>query len=239
MSNWELGAEQFLRLDPGTLQLRRLLGSDWVDRERIRRYLPVKRAMDIVGAIVGIAFLAPAMIASSILIFVVSPGTILFRHKRVGQFGREFRCFKLRSMRPEAEALLADWLATDHHVRAEFEKGFKLKRDPRIIPFVGVFLRRSSLDEAPQFINILKGEMSLVGPRPIVAAERKKYGAAYRYVSSVKPGLTGLWQVSGRNDLSYEERVDLDLRYVAELGFWRDIAIIVRTFRAVAELGGM
>lgn len=239
MSNWELEAGQ--RTDPERTASHQPTPYEtaWASLSRAKRYLRIKRAMDIAGAIVGIVVFAPAMIASGILIFLMSPGPVLFRHKRVGQLGREFRCLKLRSMQLNAEAILTEWLDKDHRLREEFDKGFKLKRDPRIIPFVGAFLRRSSLDEVPQFINILRGEMSLVGPRPVVAGEREKYGAAYKFVSRVKPGLTGLWQVSGRNELPYDERVDLDLRYVAELGFWRDIAIIAKTFRAVAELGGM
>lgn len=205
---------------------------------RVARYLIVKRAMDIVGAIIGLMLFSPALIASAILILLSSPGPVVFRHKRLGRHGREFECLKLRSMVENAERILDEWLAKNPDVRAEFEKGFKFAKDPRVIPVIGGIIRRSSLDEVPQFINILKGEMSLIGPRPIVRAEQEKYGAAYRVISHVKPGLSGLWQVSGRNDLSYEERVDLDLRYVQRLGFWQDIRIVAKTFRAVAELGG-
>jgi lipopolysaccharide/colanic/teichoic acid biosynthesis glycosyltransferase len=135
-------------------------------------------------------------------------------------------------MRKDADRVLAQVLASDPELRAEFERDFKLKNDPRITP-IGKFLRRSSLDELPQFINVLKGEMSVVGPRPIVWDELERYGRNMDQVLSVRPGLTGLWQVSGRNNLPYETRVKLDLFYARNRSFWLDLGIILRTIGVV------
>ena len=132
-------------------------------------------------------------------------------------------------MRKDADVVLSNVLAKSPNLREEFERDFKLKEDPRITP-IGHFLRRSSLDELPQFINVLRGEMSVVGPRPIVDKELVRYGVFMDEVSSVRPGLTGLWQVSGSNNLSYEKRVKLDLAYARHRSFFLDMAIIIRTF---------
>ena len=239
MSSWDVAADPTAALRLPATEARVALGFDSKERVRLRRYLRVKRGMDVFGAVLGLLIFSPAMVASGILLFLISPGPIVFRHKRLGQHGREFRCYKLRTMVRNAEEILTRWLSDGSGMKAEFEKGFKLKRDPRIIPMIGRILRKSSLDEVPQFINILKGEMSLIGPRPIVRAERRRYGDAYRIVSHVKPGLTGLWQVSGRNRLDYAERVRLDLLYVRELDFWGHVRILARTFRAIFELGGL
>lgn len=160
-----------------------------------------------------------------------------FGHKRVGRDGREFRCWKIRTMVPDAEAKLLEYLANNPEAKAEWEQNFKLDDDPRITP-IGQFLRRSSFDELPQILNILMGDMSVVGPRPVTRKELDMYGPALRDYQSVRPGLTGPWQVGGRNDLSYEARVALDVSYSRKHGFWRDTAIILGTIKAVLRKTG-
>jgi undecaprenyl-phosphate galactose phosphotransferase len=164
-------------------------------------------------------------------------GAALFGHRRIGVGGTSFRCWKFRSMVPDAEAVLAHTLATDPEARAEWERDFKLRNDPRVTP-LGQFLRKSSLDELPQLFNVLKGEMSLVGPRPIVAAEVERYGLAMEEYRACKPGITGLWQVSGRNDVDYAERVELDRRYAWSWSLKGDLMILVRTLGVVARRSG-
>ena len=160
---------------------------------------------------------------------VADPAEHAVPQRRVGRGYKRFGCIKFRTMRPDADVLLAKVLEEDPVLRAEYERDFKLKRDPRITS-IGRFLRRSSLDELPQFLNVLRGEMSVVGPRPIVDKELTRYGDYMDEVASVRPGLTGLWQVSGRNNLSYMKRVKLDLAYARGRSFKLDLAIILRTF---------
>ncbi len=160
---------------------------------------------------------------------VTSPGPIFYIQQRVGRNFRRFGCIKFRTMRQDADNVLSRVLANSPSMKKEFERDFKIKKDPRITP-IGRFLRRSSLDELPQFFNVLKGQMSIVGPRPIVEKELHRYGKYMEEVASVRPGLTGLWQVSGRNNLSYEKRVQLDLSYARSRSFMLDMAIILRTF---------
>ena len=163
------------------------------------------------------------------LVKLSSSGPVFYTQRRVGRNYQRFGCIKFRTMRADADVVLARFLEADPSLRAEFERDFKLKRDPRITA-VGRFLRRSSLDELPQFLNVLRGEMSVVGPRPIVDKELVRYGPYMDEVASVRPGLTGLWQVSGRNNLSYKKRVKLDLAYARCRSFSLDCAIILRTF---------
>ncbi len=158
-----------------------------------------------------------------------SPGPIFYVQERIGRNFCHFGCIKFRTMRQDAEEVLSNVLKNSPSMKKEFERDFKLRQDPRITP-IGRFLRRSSLDELPQFINVLKGEMSVVGPRPIVEKELERYGVFMQEVASVRPGLTGLWQVSGRNNLSYEKRVQLDLSYARQRSFVLDMAIMLRTF---------
>ncbi|MCC7427713.1 MAG: sugar transferase [Alphaproteobacteria bacterium] len=152
----------------------------------------------------------------------------LFAHRRIGQGGRPFRCWKIRTMAPDAERRLAALLAADPAARAEWRRDQKLRRDPRVTP-LGAFLRRTSIDELPQLWNVLRGEMSLVGPRPITAEEAPRYGSAIEHYLAVRPGLTGLWQVSGRSDANYESRISLDTRYVTEWSLLCDLRILART----------
>jgi Undecaprenyl-phosphate galactose phosphotransferase WbaP len=151
-----------------------------------------------------------------------------YRHKRVGAGGRAFHCIKFRSMIPDADRVLAELLMRDPNAAAEWEATQKLRHDPRVTS-VGRFLRKTSLDELPQLLNVLRGEMSLVGPRPIVTAETRFYGEHISHYHATRPGITGLWQVSGRSDTTYERRVQLDVLYVRNWTFWNDIIILLRT----------
>jgi exopolysaccharide production protein ExoY len=157
---------------------------------------------------------------------------VLFAHYRVGRGGQLFRCWKFRSMVPRADAVLAELLARDPQARVQWEREHKLDNDPRITP-IGRFLRRTSLDELPQLFNVLWGDMRLVGPRPIVVHELRRYGALKHHYLSVTPGMTGLWQVSGRNNTTYEQRVELDRRYVEQRSFKLDLSILLRTAHVV------
>ncbi len=196
-----------------------------------RSYQWVKRGFDLSVGLMLLVLLSPLFL---VLIFLIrrNGGTAFFGHTRIGQNGTPFKCLKFRSMRPDAEAVLKDLLANDPVARAEWEKDFKLKNDPRITP-VGHFLRKTSLDELPQLINVIKGEMSLVGPRPVIQTELERYGEAACFYLEAKPGVTGLWQVSGRNDTTYAERVSLDSWYVQNWSLWYDIAILFKTIDVV------
>ncbi|WP_398318888.1 sugar transferase [Vulcanococcus sp.] len=192
----------------------------------------IKRAGDIGFSLLVLALGAPLLLLLAVLVKLSSKGSVFYCQRRIGRGYRGFGCLKFRTMRKDADRVLAQVLASDPELRAEFERDFKLKNDPRITP-IGKFLRRSSLDELPQFINVLKGEMSVVGPRPIVWDELERYGRNMDQVLSVRPGLTGLWQVSGRNNLPYETRVKLDLFYARNRSFWLDLGIILRTIGVV------
>ena len=177
-------------------------------------------------------FILPLLALIAVLVFCQDDGPVVFAHRRVGRNGRPFYCLKFRSMAADAERRLADLLRDDPDARAEWEADHKLKNDPRITP-LGHFLRRSSLDELPQLWNVLRGDMSLVGPRPIVFDEAPKYGRRFRHYCAVKPGITGLWQVSGRNDVSYDVRVALDSLYAQKKGPVLDAWILLATIPAV------
>lgn len=188
----------------------------------------LKRAFDIVAASALLVFVAPLMAVVAVRIKAFDGGPIVFAHTRIGRQGQLFQCYKFRTMVTNSAEVLADLLATDPVARAEWERDRKLKNDPRITP-IGRFLRRTSLDELPQLINVVRGEMSLVGPRPVVPDELELYGDAKIYYLQVRPGLTGLWQISGRNDVDYERRVNLDTWYVRNWTLWYDILILVKT----------
>jgi len=199
---------------------------------RVRRGVDPARLMDITGALLVLVFLAPLMVMIVGLILVVDRAPPIFGHARIGRGGRTFKCLKFRSMRVNADELLRAHLARDDEARACWERQHKLLRDPRITP-LGSLLRRSSLDELPQLFNVLRGDMSLVGPRPIVRAEIAKYGRYFVHYCRVRPGITGLWQVSGRSDTSYRRRVALDVTYVKFRTFWLDLRILALTLPAV------
>ncbi|MDE2488367.1 MAG: sugar transferase [Alphaproteobacteria bacterium] len=189
-------------------------------------------AMNAAVAVIALVFLAPVMLAVALAVFMQDGGPVLFAHRRIGRGGRYFHCLKFRSMAVDAERRLADLLAADPAARAEWERDHKLRNDPRVTR-LGAFLRKSSLDELPQLFNVLRGEMSLVGPRPIVDAEVQKYGRRFASYCAVKPGITGLWQVSGRNDTTYRTRVALDCVYAKRRNLFLDSFIILCTVPAV------
>jgi len=188
-------------------------------------------------ALVLLVLLAPLMLVIAMLIARRDGMPVLFAHYRVGRNGKLFRCMKFRSMLRNSEQVLADLLRDDPQARAEWARDQKLTDDPRITP-IGHFLRRSSLDELPQLLNVLRGEMSLVGPRPITVAELTRYGSVRWDYLSVPPGLTGLWQVSGRNNTTYEERVAFDREYVHRRSPWLDLKILLKTVKVVVARDG-
>ncbi len=183
-------------------------------------------------ALSALAFLFPLMVLVGLAIFSHDRGPIVFAHRRIGRGGQLFPCLKFRSMAVDADRRLAEILATDPDARAEWERDHKLRDDPRVTK-LGAFLRKTSLDELPQLFNVLRGEMSLVGPRPIVQAEVTKYGHRFASYCAVKPGITGLWQVSGRNDTTYRARVALDYLYAKRRNLKLDLAILLNTVPAV------
>ena len=188
----------------------------------------IKRSGDIIFSCFVLIFGFPVLLVIAALIKLSSPGPIFYIQERIGRKYSSFGCIKFRTMKEDADEILSDILASSTSMRKEFELDFKLREDPRITP-IGRFLRRSSLDELPQFINVLLGEMSVVGPRPIVEKELPRYDKYMDEVSSVRPGLTGLWQVSGRNNLSYQKRVELDLFYARYHTFTLDLLILIKT----------
>jgi len=197
-----------------------------------RKRLDALRLLDIVLALLGILALLPFMLLVALAVRLTSPGPALFRQRRIGRNGVEFVCFKFRTMCVDADERLRQLLTSDPAARAEWQRTQKLKDDVRITP-VGRFLRASSFDELPQLFNVLAGTMSLVGPRPIVASEIAHYGHHFSDYCSVRPGLTGLWQISGRNDTSYRRRVALDVYYSRRRNLWLNGAIMLRTLPAV------
>jgi exopolysaccharide production protein ExoY len=184
----------------------------------------LKRLMDVFIAFPLLIFMSPLLIAIYVAIKLFDPGPALFRQLRVGRDGELFTVLKFRSMRVDAEARLTQLLAADPVAQEEWSRYQKLRHDPRVT-FVGGILRKSSLDELPQLVNILRGEMSLIGPRPVTAAETHRYGSAYRFYTAVRPGVLGLWQVKGRNRLTYPQRVAPDVRYVTTWSIWQDLKI--------------
>ena len=192
-------------------------------------YKIFKRFCDFVFSFLLIIFLIPFFLIIGIIIKIDSKGAIFYVQKRIGKNNKTFSCYKFRTMKPEAKYLLKKILIKNPNFKDEFIKTRKIINDPRITN-IGKFLRFSSLDELPQIINVLKGEMSFIGPRPIVKSEIKKYGDDFEKAFLIKPGISGLWQVSGRNKLSYEKRVELDIYYSENISFRLDIKIFIKTF---------
>lgn len=194
--------------------------------------LDPERTINVILASILLMVFAPVFAVVAALIWLEDRGPVIFRHRRIGRNGRSFDCLKFRSMAAHAEMRLARLLKDDPVARAEWERDHKLRNDPRIT-HTGRFLRASSLDEIPQLINVIRGEMSLVGPRPIVQDEVVRYGRRIESYLKVRPGITGLWQVSGRNDVSYRRRVAMDVLYARRKSFSRDIGILFCTIPAV------
>ncbi|MEO1144087.1 MAG: undecaprenyl-phosphate galactose phosphotransferase WbaP [Cyanobacteria bacterium J06638_22] len=191
----------------------------------------LKRCFDLIIASLLLLALSPLMAFIAWRV-ARSGGPVLFAHERVGRHGRLFKCYKFRTMITDAANVLAKLLAENPSARAEWEQDFKLRNDPRITS-IGHWLRRTSFDEMPQLFNVLAGDMSLVGPRPVVRDELARYGDGQVYYLQVRPGLTGIWQASGRNDVDYSRRVNLDTWYVRNWNLWYDIVILAKTFWAV------
>lgn len=196
----------------------------------------IKTVMDKLAAFCGLVVLSPLFL---FIIYKIRKdgGPAFYGHVRVGKDGKPFKCWKFRSMILNSAEVLEELLKNDPAAREEWERDFKLREDPRITK-IGAFLRKSSLDELPQLWNVLKGEMSLVGPRPVIEDERKYYGEKWAEYLSVKPGMTGLWQVSGRNDTTYDERVEMDADYVHNWSLWSDFTIIFKTIFVVLDHRG-
>ena len=191
-------------------------------------YKILKRFVDLVFSFFLIIFLIPLFLIVGIVIKLNSKGTIFYSQKRIGKKNKTFACYKFRTMHPQAKYLLKKILLQNASFRNEFENTRKITNDPRITN-IGKFLRFTSLDELPQIFNVLKGDMSFIGPRPIVKSEIKKYGKNFKKAFSVKPGISGLWQVSGRNKLSYKKRVELDTFYSENMNLLLDIKIFIKT----------
>ncbi len=202
-------------------------------------YKIIKRMIDIIGALIGTVLLIPV----TIIIYFArkfskeEKGPLFYEQLRYGKNGKIFRLYKYRSMCIGADEKLKEYLASNEEARKEFKKTHKLQNDPRITK-IGNFLRKTSLDELPQMINILKGDMSFVGPRPVVEKEVEEYGEKKEKFLSVKPGLTGYWQVNGRSNTTYEERMEMELYYVDNCSLWLDIKIFFKTFKTVFKKEG-
>ena len=191
-----------------------------------------KRIFDLTLTLIGSILISPILIGIALAVAYENRGRIIFAHKRVGMYGKKYFCYKFQTMIPDAEKKLQDYLEQNPDARKEWNETFKLTNDPRVTR-LGNFLRRTSLDELPQIWNVICGEMSLVGPRPIVEEEISRYGANIREYYMVPPGITGMWQVSGRSDTTYPERVAMDTWYVRNWSVWIDIMYLLKTFKAV------
>ena len=201
-------------------------------KRSIKLYKLLKKFFDLLFSLIFLICSLPLFLIISFFIKLSSRGPIFFYQERIGKNNIPFKCIKFRTMYPEANDILENILLKDDKLKREFEETHKLKNDPRITT-IGKLLRKTSLDELPQFFNVLRGEMSIVGPRPIVKGEINKYAENFKKVSSIKPGITGLWQVSGRNNLTYKRRVMLDLIYVENHNLLMDLRILLRTFGVI------
>ena len=191
-----------------------------------------KRAIDLVLTMSGGLCLLPFLLVIAVLVAVDNRGRVIFAHRRIGKNGKEFQCYKFQTMIPNAQEALEKYLSTNPKAKKEWEENFKLMHDPRVTK-LGSFLRKTSLDELPQLWNVIKGEMSLVGPRPIVAKEIKYYGDNFKEYAMCKPGITGIWQVSGRSDTTYEERVAMDTWYAYNRTNMLDLKYLFKTIKIV------
>ena len=208
-------------------------------QERLLLPLPrvTERLTDLALIVLSTPLLLPLMGLVALLVKLDSSGPVFYSQERIGLGGRRFRPWKFRSMAVNAELLLKGYLAGNPELRREWEQTHKLRHDPRVTR-MGRLLRKTSLDELPQLWNVLCGEMSLVGPRPIVEAEISKYSDRFEHYVKVTPGITGLWQISGRNDTTYRERVELDAFYACNWSAWLDLYILARTVKVVLRRNG-
>jgi exopolysaccharide production protein ExoY len=188
--------------------------------------------MDVTVALMALVLASPVMLVIAILIWATDGAPAIFSHTRVGFDGKPFACYKFRTMVANSGQVLIDYLASNPEAAKEWEQNWKLKTDPRIT-FLGHILRKSSLDELPQLVNVLRGDMSCVGPRPVVPDELQRYGVSAADYLQARPGLTGLWQVTGRDAMDYPSRVSCDCRYIRNWSIWADVVILGRTIFAV------
>lgn len=236
----ELGAASSRFFVPDVAQAAgssRRAGAQAASPEALFRYRVVKRGLDLVLVVLCLPVLLLMIATIALCIRLSSPGPIFFSHRRIRRHGRFFSMWKFRTMCVNSAEVLETYLAANPKARAEWRKEHKLQFDPRVTR-VGEFLRRTSLDELPQIWNVITGSMSLVGPRPIVAAEVEKYGEFFADYCLVKPGVTGLWQVSGRSRISYPERVQLDRHYAHHWSLSADVRILCRTLSSVVNQDG-
>lgn len=202
------------------------------------RHLPLKRAFDIAFSVFALLFFFPLFLGLAIIIRLTSKGPAIYAHERIGRGGKTFRCFKFRSMYADSDERLKELLKNNPEMKEEWDRSHKLKNDPRITP-IGKFIRKTSLDEFPQFLNVLKGDLSVVGPRPVVRAEVNKHlKEKAPKILSVRPGLTGIWQVSGRSNTTYAERIMMDEAYIDSHNLWLDIKLIAKTVPAMLSKRG-
>jgi exopolysaccharide production protein ExoY len=212
---------------------RSLVASETIARlDRSSGWRAAKRSLDIVVSLAMLLCVSLLMLVIAIAIKLDSPGPVFYAHPRIGRHGKEIRVLKFRTMVPHADQKLRESLERHPDLRAAWDASFKLPDDPRITG-IGRILRRFSLDELPQLVNVVRGEMSLVGPRPVVQEELDRFGSTTAIILRALPGLTGLWAVSGRNDLTYDERVALEYRYVTNWTFGLDVSILLRTIPVV------
>ncbi|MZQ75526.1 MAG: sugar transferase [Peptoclostridium sp.] len=214
---------------------KKISNMNMIDMQKKFACLFLKRAMDIVGSIFAIIFFFPLLLLIMVAVKLDNPqANIFYGHERVGRDGVMFKCWKFRTMVPNAKELVEQFTEEQ---KKEYEENFKLKDDPRITK-LGSFLRTTSMDELPQFYNILRGDMSLVGPRPIVPAELERYGRYKAVYLCVRPGLTGMWQVKGRSDTTYEQRISMDVEYVRNMSIYLDLVLIIQTVVKVIKKEG-
>lgn len=199
-----------------------------------KAYNVTKRILDILLSFVGLIVLSPVFLLIGIIIKIDSKGPVFFTHKRIGKNGKEIGIYKFRTMHENAEKMIQNFTKEQME---EYKENYKLKNDPRITK-IGKFLRKTSLDELPQILNILKGDLAIIGPRPVVISELEKYGPNKGKFLSVKPGLTGYWQANGRSTTTYEERIEMELYYVENRNLWLDIKIFLKTFISVLKKEG-
>ena len=197
-----------------------------------RRNRVIKRVFDLLFTICGGLCILPFLLVIAVMVAFDNKGNVIFAHRRIGRGGKEFKCYKFQTMIPNAQEALEKYLAENPEARKEWEESFKLTNDPRVTK-LGNILRKTSLDEMPQLWNVIKGDMSLVGPRPIVAKEIERYGEYFREYAMVTPGITGMWQASGRSDTTYEERVEMDTWYVRNRSVWIDLMYLFKTVKIV------
>ena len=212
-------------------------GIEFANQRKMRLLQTEKWVLDKLFAAIVFICALPIFVVVPLLVKLTSRGPVFYRHQRLGRRGRPIRVWKFRTMYADAEERLKAILESDPARRAEWEANFKLADDPRVTP-LGRFLRRTSIDEFPQLFNVFAGDMTLVGPRPIVEGEIPRYGDSYETFSSVKPGVTGLWQASGRSDTDYVRRVALDVHYILNWSPWLDLWILKKTFAAVVFMRG-